>query len=154
MTVRRPLFAVLPSLALALALALPAAAAEITVSDAYARSSSPAAKSGAAFMVLSNAGAVEDRLVEVRSDAAQRVELHTHLEDAAGVMRMVEVEDGFAIPAGGTHVLKRGGDHVMFMGLTRPFEQGATVPVVLVFEQAGEIAVDIPVDLERMPATN
>jgi len=64
-------------------------------------------------------------------------------------MRMVEVEEGFAVPAGGMHALKRGGDHVMFMGLTRPMEQGDTVNVTLIFEKAGRIEVEIPVDLER-----
>ena len=51
--------------------------------------------------------------------------------------------------AGGSHALKRGGDHVMFMGLSQPFEPGVTVPVVLEFEKAGEIRVEIPVDLDR-----
>jgi copper(I)-binding protein len=137
--------------ALAAVLALPAAA-EIAVSDAFARSASPTAMTGAAFMQIANTGAEEDRLVAVRSDVAERVELHTHMQDANGVMRMIEVEDGFAIPAGGSHALARGGDHVMFMGLRQPLEQGATVPVVLVFEKAGEIAVEIPVDNARMGA--
>ena len=66
-----------------------------------------------------------------------------------GVMKMTHVEAGFAIPAGGSHALARGGDHVMFMGLAAPFEQGATVTVTLTFERAGEIEVAIPVDLER-----
>jgi copper(I)-binding protein len=40
----------------------------------------------------------------------------------------------------------------MFMGLTGPFEQGMTFPLVLVFEKAGEITVDVTVDLERQDA--
>ena len=134
----------------ALALAGPALA-EIAVTDAYARSAGAMAQSGAAFMVIENGGDTDDRLIAARSDAAERVELHTHIADENGVMRMREVEGGFAIPAGGSHVLARGGDHVMFLGLTAPFEQGATVPVTLVFEQAGEVAVEIPVDLDRQP---
>ncbi|MEO1154600.1 MAG: copper chaperone PCu(A)C, partial [Pseudomonadota bacterium] len=43
------------------------------------------------------------------------------------------------------------GDHVMFMGLTGPFVDGETVEVTLTFEQAGDITVDIPVDLNRRP---
>jgi copper(I)-binding protein len=135
-------------------LTLPAFAGDITVADAFARSASPVAKTGAAFMVIENASDQPDRLIEARSDAAARVELHTHLSDGNGVMRMVEVKDGFAIPAGGAHSLQRGGDHVMFMGLTAPFEDGETVSVTLVFEQAGEIDVEIPIDLKRMPASH
>ena len=62
---------------------------------------------------------------------------------------MPEVPEGFAIPAAGEHALARGGDHVMFMGLKDPLVQGETVSVTLVFEQAGEMVVEIPVDLER-----
>ncbi|MCG7518802.1 copper chaperone PCu(A)C [Ruegeria sp. Ofav3-42] len=124
----------------------------ITVDDAYARSSGKTAKAGAAFMMIQNTGDADDRLIGVQSDAAARVELHTHIVDENGVAKMTHVEDGFAIPAGETHMLKRGGDHVMFMGLTAPFEQGGMVPVKLIFENAGEVEVEIPVDLERQDA--
>ncbi len=121
----------------------------IRITDAYARSSGKSAKAGAAFMVIENHGDAPDRLTGVVSDAAARIELHTHQIDANGVAKMVHVEEGFEIPAGEVHMLKRGGDHVMLMGLTAPFEHGATVPVTLIFEQAGEVTVEIPVDLER-----
>ncbi|MDH3262619.1 MAG: copper chaperone PCu(A)C [Paracoccaceae bacterium] len=138
--------------ALAVALALPAFAQQgLTIAEAYALSSGASAKSGAAFMVISNPGPDDDRLIAARSDAAERVELHTHLIDANGVARMVEVEDGFAILAGATHALQRGGDHIMFLGLTAPFEQGDTIPVTLVFERAGEIIVEVPVALPGQP---
>lgn len=64
-------------------------------------------------------------------------------------MKMMHVEEGFAIPAGETYMLKRGGDHVMFMGLTEDMLQGGSVSVTLTFEQAGDIVIDVPVDLER-----
>ncbi|EPX85420.1 copper chaperone PCu(A)C [Salipiger mucosus] len=136
--------------ALGLALATPAAA-DIVISDAYARSAMPGAKTGAAFMQIENTGAEDDRLVAVDSEAAMKVELHTHVDMGDGVVKMTEVEEGFAIPAGGHHMLARGGDHVMFMGVTQPFEHGGTVTVTLTFEKAGERVVDIPVDLERQP---
>ena len=135
----------------AVSFALPAFAGDILIEDAYARASTAMSKSGAAFMIIRNMGEADDRLVSADSDIAKRVELHTHISDANGVMQMVEVEEGFAIPAGGEHVLKRGGDHVMFMGLNKALEQGDTVTVILHFEKAGELTVDIPVDLERKP---
>lgn len=134
----------------AVTLAVPAFAdGPIVVDDAYARSGGKTAKAGAAFMIIENQGETDDRLIGVTSDAAARVELHTHKINDDGVAQMVHVEEGFVIPAGEAHSLKRGGDHVMFMGLAQPFEQGATVPVTLIFEQAGEVQVEIPVDLER-----
>ncbi|WP_306045691.1 copper chaperone PCu(A)C [Nioella sp. MMSF_3534] len=135
----------------ALSFALPAFADGIMIHDPYARASAMMSQSGAAFMEIMNQTDTDDRLIAARSDVAQRVELHTHQEDANGVMRMIHVEEGFAIPAGGSHALARGGDHVMFLGLNQPFEHGDEIEVTLVFEQAGEMTVTIPIDLERNP---
>lgn len=135
----------------ALSFALPAFADGIMIHDPYARASAMMSQSGAAFMEIMNQTDTDDRLIDARSDVAQRVELHTHQEDANGVMRMIHVEEGFAIPAGGSHALARGGDHVMFLGLNQPFEHGYEIEVTLVFEQAGEMTVTIPIDLERNP---
>jgi hypothetical protein len=136
--------------AAAVAFALPAYAADtIVVSDAYARASSPAALSGGAFMIVQNTGAEADRLLSAASTIAEKTELHTHIADANGVMQMVEVPDGWSIPAGGAHALKRGGDHVMFLGLKKPMAHGDVVEVTLKFEKAGDLLVQIPVDLER-----
>jgi len=147
MSLRSILLAVCASLALV----TPALGQEIEIHDPYARSASPMAKTGAAFMVIHNRGDADDRLIGVASPAAQKVQLHTHREED-GVMRMIHVEEGFALPAGdGELVFERGGNHVMFMGLTAPFEQGATVPLTLVFETLGEVTLDVPVDLERSP---
>jgi len=135
----------------ALMLSAPALAGDIMVHDGYARAASPVAKSGAAFLVIHNHGDTDDTLIGAASPAAQRVELHTHNEDANGVMTMIHVEEGFALPAGEMLEMKRGGKHVMFMGLSDPFEQGEEIPLTLIFEKAGEVKVDVPVDLERKP---
>ena len=135
--------------AMAAGLATATLAGDLTATDAYARVSGASAKSGAVFLVLTNAGGTDDTLIAATTPVAERTELHTHLQDANGVMRMVEVEDGFPVPAGGSHVLARGGDHVMLTGLTAPLVQGDSIDVVLQFEKAGEITVTVPVDLER-----
>lgn len=121
----------------------------IGVSDAFVRSSGPTAVSGAAFMVLENSTDQDDRLIAVSSDVAQKIELHTHLQQGDGVMKMVMIEDGISIPAGQTHALERGGDHVMLMGLTRPLVQGESVVLTLTFEKADPLTVEVPVDLLR-----
>ena len=132
--------------------AVPALAESLMIKDAYARSSRPNAPVGAAFMQIMNHSDADDRLVSVSSDVANRVELHTHRDLGDGVMQMTEVENGFVIPAGGMHTLARGGDHVMFMGLTDSLEQGSTISVTLTFEKAGDMELEIPVDNERMGA--
>ncbi|SDD09104.1 copper chaperone PCu(A)C [Ruegeria marina] len=135
--------------AASLSLATAALAGDIIIDDAYARSAGAHAKAGAAFMVIHNSGDTDDRLMDVRSDVSARVELHTHKINDQGVAQMMHVPEGFVIPAGGMHALARGGDHVMFMGIKAPFEQGAMVPLTLLFEKAGEIEIEVPVDLER-----
>ena len=148
MSLARTIFAA----AVAATFATASVAADLMILDPYARSSSATAVSGAAFMVIHNPGTEDDRLIAVRSDIAERIELHTHIEDANGVMRMIEVEDGIAVPAEGTAMLERGGDHVMLLGLTRPLEQDDTIDMTLVFESGAELSVTVPVDLNRKPA--
>lgn len=140
------------------AFALPARAeTSVMVTDAYARVSTPMSKSGAAFLVIENHSDTDDRLIKAASNVADRVELHTHKADGNGVMQMLEVKEGFTVPAHGMHALKRGGDHVMFLGLRQPLKDGDMVEVTLTFEKAGEITVEIPVDTKRgddgMPMT-
>lgn len=137
------------TLALAPGLAV-AGDAKIKVLDPYARSASVNAKSGAIFLELMNHGE-DDRLIAVSSPLAKNTQLHTHLEDANGVVKMRHVEDGFAIAAGERLLLERGGKHVMLLGLTEPLEDGASVPLTLTFEKAGEVTLDVIVDRDRKP---
>ena len=130
---------------------LPLAAGDITVSDAYMRSTTPSSKTGAAFLVLTNNGATDDRLIGAETDVAARAELHTHRTSADGMMQMMEIEGGIPLPAGATHALARGGDHIMLTGLTRPLEQGEAVTVTLIFEKAGAVEIVMPVDRKRRP---
>lgn len=147
------MFRFLPLAAAAALFALPALSHDgFHVEDAYIRVSSPAAQSGAAFMRLVNHGHQTHSLIEARSDVAERVELHTHQMDAQGVMRMVQVPGGFEVPAHGERLLERGGDHVMFLGLTRSLAHGDVVSVTFVFSSGEEVVQDVPVDLERQPA--
>lgn len=138
------------AIAAAMLLAFPALAgdANIMIHDPYARSG---AKSGAAFFVIMNHTDQDDRLVAASSDAAPRVELHTHImKDGVAMMR--PIEGGIAIPAGQAHALARGGDHVMLMGLEQALEDGGAITLKLTFEKAGEIMVEIPVDNARKPS--
>jgi copper(I)-binding protein len=138
-------------LALALSLlALPAAAHEVTtetlvIDHPYALETPATAMSGAGYMTITNSGAEPDRLLEVRADFP-RVTLHGTQTDAQGVTRMIPVE-GIEIAPGETVALAPGGMHVMFMGLDGdPFEEGERIPATLVFERAGEIAVEFWVE--------
>lgn len=118
------------------------------IDGAYARGTG---KAGGAFFMLTNTGAA-DKMVAARAPIGKKTELHTHTENADGVMQMRQIEGGVDVGAGQTVMFKRGGKHVMLMGLQTPLVQGAVVPVTLVFEKAGEITFDVVVDNDRKPS--
>ena len=125
--------------------------AKVKIQDAYARSTNP--QVAAAFLGVMNHADADDRLIGVSSDAAKRVQLHTHREKD-GVMSMIHAEEGFAVPAGEVTKLARGGDHVMLMGLTEPLKQGDVITVTLTFEKAGDVTLEIPIDNDRKPESH
>lgn len=122
----------------------------VAVEDAYARITPGG--SGAVFLTIHNHGDQDDRLIgaAVAEDIAARAELHTHVEEDDGTMRMIEVTEGFALPAGETLRLERGGAHVMLMGV-QDLKDGDSFPLVLSFEHAPEVAADVHVDNARTP---
>lgn len=123
----------------------------LMVKDPYARASRPNAPTGAAFMTLMNHSDADIKVVGVRSDVARRVELHTHIDKGEGVVQMTKIADGITISAGEMHMMKRGGDHVMFMGLTQSLVDGESISVTFTIENGEDMIVEIPVDNERKP---
>ncbi|MCW9033940.1 MAG: copper chaperone PCu(A)C [Rhodospirillales bacterium] len=123
--------------------ATPAFAGGIEVSDAWARASAKMAKAGAAFLTIKSTGGA-DRLIAAKAGVSKKVELHTHIKEG-DIMKMRRIEGGIEVPAGGMAMLKPGGHHVMFMGLSAPFNEGTMFPLTLVFEKAGEIQTKVMV---------
>lgn len=121
----------------------------VQIDNPYARTMGGIGASGAVFLEISNHADVDDRLVDVKSDVAEKVELHTHKDDGNGVMQMLHVPEGFPVAALGGHGLKRGGDHIMLMGLMRELKDGDIITLTLIFEHAGEVVVEAPVDNAR-----
>lgn len=138
--------------------AAPAAAQEpgaatlgpLSIADAYARASLGRAPNSAAYMTLSTSGAA-DRLVAAATPAAERVELHTHSMDDQGVMRMRPV-DGIDVGQDAPAALQPGGLHLMLVGVKGRLEAGATIPLTLTFENAGEVTLEVPVRALRSEA--
>lgn len=144
---RRAVLAALP-LAAALWLAGPALAAEfsagpVTVSGPWSRATAPTAPTGVAFMTLSTGGE-PDRLLDAESPVAELVELHTHIMDDGGIMRMRPVEAIEIVPGEPTR-LAPGGLHIMLIGLQQPLVRGEQFPLTLIFENAGTLEITVPV---------
>jgi copper(I)-binding protein len=99
---------------------------------------------GAVWFTITNGGETDDRLVSAASDAAATVEIH-EMAMSNGTMTMSPLPDGLPVPAGETVVLEPGGYHIMLIGLTRDLKAGDSLDLVLTFETAGEITVEVPI---------
>lgn len=128
-------------------LAMPAMAQDykvgsLEITTPWTRATPPSARTGGGFMTITNKGTTADRLVAVRSNASDKVEIHEMQMDG-NVMRMRELAQGLEIPPGATVMLKPGSYHIMFMELKAPIAKDAKVPLTLVFEKAGSVDVQL-----------
>lgn len=109
-----------------------AAGASLTMTDPWVKAA-PSGMTGV-FGTLANDGDADVTVVSAASDIAGTMELHETTMADDGAMTMRPKEGGFTVPAGGSHELAPGGDHLMAMGLTRPLEPGETVTVTLTLD--------------------
>ena len=116
-----------------------------TITEVRVRATAPGAPVAAAYLRLEAGAKGADKLVAVKVDPAIAgvVEIHDMFEEA-GMMKMRRI-DGVVLEPGSPAELKPGGKHVMMMNLKQQMKAGDTVKLVLVFEKAGEIAVDAKV---------
>jgi len=140
----------LPTLALAallLAAASPAFAqsTSIQIEKPWARATPAGAKTGAAYMTIENKSGEPDRLTGAASDVAKTLQIH-EMKVVDGVMKMREIPGGLPVPAGGSVTLKPGGYHVMLIGLNKALKKGEKIPLTLVFEKAGKVSIEVPVE--------
>src|ERR1700758_4087839 len=136
---------------------LPAAAADgydvgsIHISQPWSRATPKGATTGAGYMTLTNKGAAPERVSCVSDDASAQCQIHSMTMEG-GEMKMRPVEGGLEIKPGESVALKPGGNHVMFLSLKHPLEQGGTVKATLKFDHAGTIDVEYPVLAIGAPA--
>lgn len=120
-----------------------AKAGEFKVTDAWAR---PAASgdNGAVYFIISNATDTDDILLSASTDVASAAEVHMSMMDDNGVMSM-QMQEVVAIPARQEIIFKPGSLHVMLVGLTQDLKIGDAFALILRFEKAGEITVQVEV---------
>lgn len=123
--------------------------AKFSVDKAYARAVGASAMAGAAFMQITNQSGQDDILTGATTNVSAMTELHTHIDDGDGVIKMRQIVGGIKLAAGETIVMKRGGDHVMLMGLNDSLDTGETLEITLTFKEAGDVIVKVPVDNDR-----
>jgi len=117
-------------------------ASSLQIEEQFARSAQQQQRNSAVFMQITNQGD-DAAMVNARSDAADIVELHTHINDN-GVMRMRKT-DKIDLPSGKKVMLKPGGLHVMFIGLKRDLNVGDKVDVTLEFSDGSSKSITAPI---------
>ena len=122
----------------------------IDIVHPFATPSLAGSANGAAYLAtLVNNGDKPDRLVRANTPVAASVQIHTMAMDAQGVMRMREI-DAIAVAPKETIRMRPGqGFHFMLMGLREPLKEGATFPMTLSFERAGQVDVKVVVQTPR-----
>lgn len=119
---------------------------DLRIEHPWTRAVAPTAPTAAGYMVIRNAGSVPDRLIAAETPAAARVELH-EMTMTDSIMRMRPVPGGLPIPPSAELRLAPGGGlHLMLVGPRGGFTQGARLKLTLVFERAGRIEVELPVE--------
>ena len=111
--------------------------------NAWVREADPKAKANAGYMTLINPGADALTLVEVRSAAFDKVEMH-EMGVVNGAMKMREL-DSLTIPANGKIEFSPGGQHLMMKGPRDYLDSGQTVDLTLVFKSGIEQFVSVRV---------
>lgn len=116
---------------------------ELTITGAWSRPGYKAGTSGI-FFNIENPMQENDVLVEAKSTAAKVVELHQSSVEN-GVMKMTHLEE-IDIPAKTAVEFKPGSYHVMLINLVEDLSPGDTFELILVFKNAGEVSVSVPVE--------
>ena len=118
---------------------------DIEVDHPYAPPTPPGVAMAAGYMLITNHGDQDDRLIGGKVYFAHELQIHqTVVVD--DVSRMRRLEEGLLIPAGATVKVEPMGIHIMFVDLAEPLVEGDRQPVTLYFEKAGELDVEFAIE--------
>lgn len=117
----------------------------IEIIHPFFRATPPGAKTGAGYVIVKNNGTEADKLIGMETEAAKRVTFHQTVTEN-GMAKMIPIEGGLEIPAGGEYRLGLDGSHAMLEGLTAPIGLGQLITGTLIFEKAGRVDIDFEVE--------
>lgn len=115
----------------------------ITISGAWARPGFSGGNS-AVYFIIENSGEQADSLLSAEANVSQHVQLHESMMDNSGMMSMHEQERVEA-PARDQIAFQPGGLHVMLINLNEDLNPGDRFNLVLIFQGAGQVPVDVEV---------
>ncbi|MGI9402356.1 MAG: copper chaperone PCu(A)C [Rhizobiaceae bacterium] len=116
---------------------------DLMIEQAWIRAAPSGAPVAGGYLKITNKGQSADKLVSVSAEFAGMSEVH-EMAMEGDVMKMRPI-DGLPIGPGETVELKPGGFHLMFMKPNTEIKDGDSHMVVLVFENAGSLELEMPV---------
>ena len=114
------------------------------VTHPHSRFTPKGAPNGVIYMVIENTGKEADRLVGASTPRAERVEIHETVQD--GEVLSMRPRDAVDLAPGDIVEFASGGLHLMVIKLTQPLVAGERYPLMLRFEKAGELTVEVEVE--------
>lgn len=118
---------------------LPASRSPLVVADGWAKAAA-AGEMSATFGRIVNSSSKPITVIAASSPYSEVLQLH-EVVASNGSMVMQQKTGGFTIAPGSSFELKPGGNHIMFMKLTKPISAGAMIPVTLIASDGGRVRV-------------
>ena len=118
---------------------------ELYVGGAWARPT-PAGGLAAVYFLLGNGTSQADALLSASTQAARVTEMHRSMSmgDESDAMMMTPI-DRVDLAAGQQVAFEPGGYHLMLFDLQQDLVEGDQFTLIMHFEQAGELEVDVKV---------
>lgn len=119
------------------------ASENIEVSQGYVRATIPGTKISSAYMTIANHSSENVKLVAVKSDISDRVEIHEHVM-TGDMMKMRQVES-LLVKSHQSTVLQPSGYHLMIFDLVKPLKPEQKVKLTLIFDNKNKVELELPV---------
>lgn len=120
------------------------ASAQVVGSEGWVQATAPGTTSGEGYLILTNKGEEQAKLLKIVSPVSDRIMLHRSSIDSNGVPRMWPLAK-LEIAPGDSVRFAPHGLSVTFMDLKAPLVAGQRVPLQLTFEGEPEITVMLEV---------
>lgn len=109
------------------------AVADVVASEGWVEASAPGEVNGKGYLVLTNRGEEEYKLMRIASPASQIITLHAESLDAEGKPRVWPL-GSVTLAAGQSIRFEPGVRHIRFRDLAKPLTVGSKVPVLIQFD--------------------
>ena len=109
----------------------------IEINNAAIRLMPPSMDMTAAFMTISNKSSDNVKIIGVTSDLSDNTEIHTHIIKKDGTAVMSQMQN-IVINSNKKRELKKGGDHIMFIGLKDKLKENNTYNLNIHFSDGSQ----------------